>query len=235
MCRFLHIVGPKKTLCPSLRAFAARARIASHRPDHYIQFLAYHTTVARICQARDRRVSNTDLVAQRRPPGPDHRLCGLCLDKRCGALCPARSLAARTGAVRETRWAICGSQHFCEQPLDLRARQPVVDVQPIPVVRHDPRLAQHTKLLGNVGLGTVQDGLQVAHTSLCSSQFVHDLQSGWMAERAKELRSTFVLARSHVSISLDIFKLLHIVHPETQLVKAGCETCGSPRLVGSSA
>ena len=69
-------------------------------------------------------------------------------------------------------------KHLANEMLHLRVGQAIVDEQAILAICHDARFAQHPELLRNVGLGTPQDGLEVADARLVLPQLVKYVQPG---------------------------------------------------------
>jgi hypothetical protein len=56
----------------------------------------------------------------------------------------------------------------------------VVDEQPVSTIAHYLGLPQNPQLLRDVGLRLVEDRLQVADTRWVATQFVENLESGWV-------------------------------------------------------
>lgn len=61
--------------------------------------------------------------------------------------------------------------------------QPVVDKKPLPTLGNDAGLPQHPQLLGDVGLGDPQRGLQMADTGFPAPQNVQNPQARRMGQK----------------------------------------------------
>jgi hypothetical protein len=93
--------------------------------------------------------------------------------------------AVWTGTSSYTPRGLRRPQDFIQQPRNARIHNPIVDVEAIFLVQHHIGLAQEAQLLRDVGLGTPQHNLQMAHARRAAPQFIQDVQPRRVGQQLK--------------------------------------------------
>ena len=107
-------------------------------------------------------------------------------------------------------WFLRWTERLIQETLNLPVRQAIENVQTVAAIGDDAGLAQHAELLRDIGLGPVQDRLEIADAGLAPAQLVQNAEPRLVRQESKKVRY-FSVVSIHIYASSKICDQAHIL------------------------